>query len=353
MGREISVESSLGSYRVTISSEISQFLSPNDVGIVDRSVSAQYRLNQAGLMNIEAVEENKSLETVKAMLLHLDSEGANRSSRVVAIGGGFIQDIATMGCSLYMRGVDWIFFPTTLMAMLDSCVGGKSSINLGTSKNKLGNFFPPREVHIDLSFVETLSEVEIISGLAEGVKISFARGASAFNRFIENSASRTVTPGGNLEDLIYDVLRAKVSFIEEDEFDRGSRQLLNFGHTFGHAFETATSFRLQHGVCVGVGMLAAIRHSAVQLNTHLVQLEEYVRNLLNPLSDQLGKVTETTDWGLFGAALAQDKKHTRDKFTFVLPSSSGELVLRQFSRGPFEIERAVSSIQEAIASLVD
>lgn len=144
-----------------------------------------------GCIYIDAVESSKTLSTVEEVIISLQKLGARSNSKVVAIGGGIIQDIMTLVASLYMRGIAWIYVPTTLLAMADSCVGGKSSINTKTVKNLIGNIFPPETIYADTDFISTLSDEDFSAGLAEASKICFCKGADEFQKFLNLPSSKS------------------------------------------------------------------------------------------------------------------------------------------------------------------
>ena len=180
------------------------------------------------------------------------SHRLTRGGSVIALGGGIVQDLGTMAASVYMRGVRWAYAPTTLMSMADSCIGGKSSLNVSGVKNLAGNIYPPASVVVDPDFITSLEVEDVAAGLGEAVKIAFCAGPEVFASFLRHYEDRA-----HWEPLIEGVLTAKKWFIEIDEFDHAERRLLNFGHTFGHALEAATDFSVNHGVAVIMGMLAA------------------------------------------------------------------------------------------------
>jgi len=217
--------------------------------------------------------------------------------------------------------------PTTMTGMMDSCLGGKSSINVGTTKNLVGNVYPPSDIYVDTTFSHTLDSQSLVSGLAEGVKICFARGSAEFLAFCENPASSAPADNEATRALINHTLTSKKWFIEFDEFDKKERQLLNFGHSFGHAFEAACGFSVQHGVGVALGMLAAIDHPAAASTASSAQLREYTANLLAPLGDEIERAASQADWELFEGSLASDKKNTRDSLVLILPAET-EMVER-------------------------
>jgi len=272
---------------------------------------------------VQALEEKKHLGTCEEVLLSLANLGCTRQDFLAVVGGGFLQDIGTLASSLYMRGIEWIFFPTTLMSMLDSCVGGKSSINVQGKKNLIGNFHPPKEIHIFTQFIESLTKVDIASGLLEGIKICFARDPKTLDRFCEN-LHLVLSSEDNLDkvyrDLILQTLESKKWFLEIDEFDTKERQLLNFGHTFGHALEAATEYRIPHGIAVGFGMLAAIDFAKVSEDKPILELKDAIVKILDYSGFELSKINHL-DQKLFLDAFNSDKKHTTETYYLILPDS--------------------------------
>ncbi len=314
--------------------------------ICDQFFAPTYQAQGFEVISIVADEAAKSLDQMSEVIVALRALGANRQTRLVAIGGGIIQDIVTFVASVYMRGVEWILLPTTLLGMVDACIGGKSSINVGQYKNLIGNFYPPRNIFIDCQFINTLNETQRIAGLCEAVKICFAAEAEqpAFEHYIAlnpgvDSALKTY------QELISLSLLTKRWFIEIDEYDQKERLLLNFGHTFGHAIESASSFTIPHGIAVGIGMLAAI--ACARLNHHfettpqrVTQLERYVTTLLskiNTLPMWINHITIDTLITHFDA----DKKHTKTHYVVIVPNSTGHLIRLKLEKK--DVNRALIS----------
>jgi 3-dehydroquinate synthase len=285
---------------------------------------------------VEALEDNKVLSTVESVLIEFKNLGMTRDDSLVAVGGGIIQDIATLAASLYMRGVAWSYFPTTLLGMTDSCIGGKSSINAGVVKNLVGNIYPPDEILIDVDFLETLNQIDIHAGLAEAAKISFCSGPEAFRTYLElvgdNSDNEYV-------EMLYFVLSQKKWFIEIDEFDRAERKLLNFGHTFGHALESATNHEIPHGIAVAMGIRAAVSFVASkrEIGAIEIQLDNYMSGLCSCGLDY-GSLLRTIDWNKFASAFAGDKKHSIDSYKLITPLKKGGVEIGSFEKSAELIE---------------
>lgn len=346
---EIRVSTSRGSYRVQIGIDlVSQVMANCDVVLIDDFLDKHIlSLEHVSKITMPGNEETKTLSGCEEILRRMNMLGARRGDVLVAVGGGAIQDAATLVSSLYMRGIPWIYCPSTAMSMADSCIGGKSSINVAGIKNLVGNIYPPQQVLIDPNLAASLPLEAKISGLGEAVKICFAGGDSTFDRYLDlaNEPSLFGIVTGT-EKLLFHVLSTKKWFVEIDEFDVKERQLLNFGHTFAHALESASGFSLPHGVAVVLGMLAAISHPASAQSSGTQALKQYCEGLLAPIEDLVLTATEAMDWAFFDRAIDSDKKGTRNHIRLILPSSNGGLAL-------VELPRSVASsitIRESMAA---
>ena len=236
---ELSVRATAGVYRVAIGPGTFEaaLREGADLVLADRFLAPRLAGCPHPIVWIDAAEERKNLSYAEELILACREAGARRGTRLLAAGGGVVQDLVTLVASLYMRGLPWSFAPTTLMSMADSCIGGKSSINAGGVKNLVGNIYPPAAVAVDPAFLPTLSREAIVAGLAEAAKICYCRSAAAFEEYLVRYKA---FEAGDATPLLFHVLDSKRWFVEIDEFDRKERRLLNFGHTFGHALEAAT-----------------------------------------------------------------------------------------------------------------
>ena len=193
-------------------------------------------------------EENKNMQTVAELLEFLAINKLTRSDLVVALGGGIVGDVAGFVSASFLRGIDFVQIPTTLLSMVDSSVGGKTGVNLSAGKNLAGAFHQPCLVVCDPDFLSTLPKQEFKNGLGEVIKYGCISDKKLF-ALLENDDINK-----NLTQVIYTCIKIKASFVEQDEFDHGERQKLNFGHTLGHAIEKVTDFKIPHGQAVGIGM---------------------------------------------------------------------------------------------------
>lgn len=273
-------------------------------------------------------EAGKSLMTLEALTTEWTKIGADRHALVVAIGGGAVGDIAGFAASIYLRGIDFVQVPTTLLAQLDASIGGKTAANLSSGKNLIGTFHQPKLVLMDLQTLQTLDERDLASGLAELVKHAAIQDAELFKQ-VENSAQRLLHTPLDLDlyaDLIERSCRIKAKIVAADERETApaGRILLNFGHTLGHAIETEShqlGKPLRHGEAVALGMVAAARLSVKQGLTGVATMHRLVA-ILNALKlpvDIDPWLTQQTF-----ARLRVDKKMAFDQVKWVLLTDIGQ-----------------------------
>lgn len=235
----------------------------NSFVIVDRNVMELYSELLSPLLIdrryylLEAAEENKTIDKVLEIINQIICLNTRKNTNLIAIGGGITQDIACFISSVLYRGIEWHFIPTTLLAQTDSCIGSKSSINYGQYKNLLGTFYPPSNVWIDAAFIKTLTQPDYLSGLGEILKIAVMRGKADFYALQRELPQLLQRERNVLQSNVEKTLAFKKALIEIDEFDRNERNILNFGHTFGHAIETVSDFRIPHGQGVSIGVAIA------------------------------------------------------------------------------------------------
>ena len=309
--------------------------------LVDGNVARLYArqlgpvLSHATTVVIEATEENKAIQQVIPVFERLVANRMRRDHTLVAIGGGIVQDVCCFVASTLLRGVPWRFLPTTLLAQADSCIGSKSSINLGSVKNIIGTFHPPADVLIDVGFLDTLEPKEIRSGIGEILKVHAIEGAPAFDALARDFAQLT-TDRAVLLRYVAAALRIKQRFIELDEFDRGPRNIFNYGHSFGHAIESATNYGIPHGIAVSIGMDMA-NYVAAERGT--TPRDTYAR--MHPtLRDNYAAFAGATipfD-GMF-AALLKDKKNSATRLGLILPVGP-EAVIQKVDVPPDDAFRA-------------
>lgn len=270
----------------------------------------------------KAGEENKNIESVMGILKACVEHGMDRKSMIIAVGGGVCGDMAGFAASIFMRGIRFVQIPTTLLAQSDSSVGGKTGIDFCGGKNIVGAFHQPRLVYINVNTLKTLSREQLISGMGEVIKHGIIRD-SGFFMFLKNNSElvKSLNPYTLIKMArINCEIKAKV--VEQDEREAGLRAILNFGHTIGHAAESAYDFKMTHGACVGLGMIGAARIA-------------YGRKMIGAAT--LGEIEEILD--LYGFEtrikldnpdriyefMMKDKKRVDGVLKFVLPTKIGEV----------------------------
>jgi 3-dehydroquinate synthase len=339
-----SIEMSAGLYRRVLNAE------KNVVVICDARFSSD--CEQAGMkyVSVDSIELTKSLSAIPDIIAALRKIGATRDTCLLAIGGGIVQDVAAFCAAIYMRGLEWVYIPTTLLGMVDSCIGGKSSINVHEYKNLVGTYNPPQRVLIDPEFTTTLSKEQIVAGLIEAAKISFCRGAETWRTYLGNQPSPHLDPEGYAR-IIATSLNAKKWFIEIDEFDRKERLLLNFGHTFGHALEGASAFRVGHGIAVGIGVLCALalgrlRDMRYAGQPQVTALQSHIRDLLGYVEGLPKALQGVTPAALFDRFVS-DKKHRSDNYRVVMVNEQGAVELASLPKTD-EIQKQIILAMEEI-----
>lgn len=359
MSDTFEVCSSSGNYTVAVGeSLLSEVYSkwPDAIYVIDSKLVDCLPKHLDKRLIIDALEDNKSLERMPAYIAGMRSLGVNRGSHLIAVGGGIIQDIVTFIASIYMRGIKWTYLPTTVLAMVDSCIGGKSSINVGGYKNLVGNYYPPGTILVDLEFISTLDQEMIVGGLFEAAKICYARGPGHFENYLTKQPSRQITPK-DLRPIANLALSTKKWFIEKDEFDQNERLLLNFGHTFGHALESATDFGVSHGIGVGVGMLCACsyveRYGALTDigQANVGKLKNHILQMLDIGSQPVVSSPPTVDLDRVMQKFEFDKKHSDLAYRVVIPCDSGDLQLVSIARSEESRGRIKSSFARALGEI--
>ncbi len=339
MSKIFKIQSSIREYEIEIVKNITSSISGiYSECIIDKNVNNLWKnLSFKAPIVIDAIETNKTLIVVGGIIESLRERGATRKSVVLSIGGGIVQDVSTFAISSYMRGINWVYVPTTLLAMVDSCIGGKSSINVGKYKNIAGNFYPPQKVIVDVNFCKTLTEQQLIEGLFEAVKICYAHSELKFQTYLSLvSFQSSSLINIDLEKIVILSLATKKEFIEKDEFDNDIRLLLNFGHTFGHALEGASNFKISHGIAVGLGMLCA-HHLSRSLgllqvrNRKVDDLLDHIFTLLQKVID-LPLMIKDIDMMVALEKFQSDKKHSTKEYVAILFDNDGSLCRYKFSK---------------------
>tara|TARA_R110000824_G_scaffold139659_5_gene304911 strand:- start:7123 stop:8166 length:1044 start_codon:yes stop_codon:yes gene_type:complete len=277
---------------------------------------------------VMASEEAKTLKTCSGLVNLLVKKGFKRNHRLVAVGGGIVQDIAAFTASVLYRGVDWTFLPTTLLAQADSCIGSKTSINFQGTKNLLGTFHPPKEIYCCTDFLSTLSKDDIKSGIGEMLHY-FLIDDSVITEELNSSYTKILMePDLRLEKFILESLAIKKDMIERDEFDRNQRRVFNYGHTFGHAIEAISKYEISHGIAVTLGMDLA---NYISLRMGFIDNKTFDtlhRSLKNNLPTY--RISENMLEG-YMKLLSRDKKNIDNSLVCILPYGIGDMRVTKVS----------------------
>lgn len=268
---------------------------------------------------IPAGEESKNGATYLNILNFLAENAVTRSDVVIALGGGVVGDITGFAAATFLRGVSYIQVPTSLLAMVDSSVGGKTAIDLPAGKNLAGAFYQPRLVICDLDVLNTLPRDVFCDGCAEIIKYGVLFDSALFNHLMENGLNFS------REDVISRCIELKRDVVTEDEFDRGLRQLLNLGHTIGHGIEAQSNFTISHGKAVATGM-AIVAKSAAKFGICSEITYHEICKVLDKF--YLPKETEFTAEALYQSALS-DKKRSGQTVNLIVPIKIGQCIIQK------------------------
>ena len=284
----------------------------DDYIFIDRNV---YNLSPNTFNNIpkilifDATENNKNIESVLKLIDELYKSKITKKNKLIVIGGGITQDVGGFAAAIFKRGIKWIFVPTTILSMTDSCIGSKVSINRN-SKNMLGFFSAPDKIIISNVFFNTLSEDDMISGLGESLKLSLIGGPESYEYFKRNYESN------NYIDIIKISSIIKKQLIEFDEFDENERKVLNYGHTIGHALECSSNYYIPHGIAVLIGMyIKNILFYGEKYN----EINNFILEMVNKKFFEI-----VFDYDIFISHLLSDKKNDGSDICFILLEEVGK-----------------------------
>lgn len=272
------------------------------------------------LISFPAGERSKSMSTAMKIAAELDRHGAWRESRILALGGGVVGDLAGFVASIYKRGIDYVQVPTTLLAQVDSSIGGKTGVNAPWGKNQLGSFKRPMGVLTDPAALRTLPRSEVINGLAEVVKCAVVADEEMFEKLWNLGRLVTRFPA----ELVVRACRIKAVVVSQDERESNIRAILNFGHTVGHALEAASGYRLGHGYCVTQGMLAEAwiaSQSGIMTGNDYEKVSQLILGLARLFPHRLPRFKKS-----FLVRLAKsDKKSSQTQIRMSLPEKAGKM----------------------------
>lgn len=310
-------------------------LNKNVLAVIDKNIYTLYKkeikaafaqpLGKFTYLTIESKETQKTVTSLKKIYSSLVLSNYGRDTLIIAIGGGIVGDVAGFAAATYARGVQYIQIPTTLLAAVDSSVGGKTGINFGSTKNIVGAFYQPELVLIDINFLKSLPKREIISGVGEILKYAFLINGDFFQYFEKNLNKLIELDKKVLTKVITESVNYKASVVVKDEKEEtGIRKLLNLGHTFAHAIEIERNHKLKHGEAVIAGLACALYLSnrlGVLKNSNLVNGLRLLKNLSGFI--KINKYNEKKILDL----MKRDKKSLNEKYKFVLMKDFGKILV--------------------------
>lgn len=272
----------------------------------------------------QAGEANKTLDTVKEIYRHLIEEQFDRKDLLIALGGGVVGDITGYAAATYLRGVDFIQIPTTLIAQSDSSIGGKTGVDFDGYKNMVGAFYMPKLVYMNIGALKQLDDRQFYAGFAEVMKHGLIKDASFYEWLLENMYEIHDRDMEVLEEMVMRSCGIKKLVVEKDPTEKGDRALLNFGHTVGHAIEKAMKFEMLHGECIALGMVAAAH---ISYKHNWLSLDEYleVRDMFVPFN--LPITIDAIDPKEIVRLTKSDKKMEAGQIKFVLLKKIGKAVI--------------------------
>ncbi|OGV27731.1 MAG: 3-dehydroquinate synthase [Legionellales bacterium RIFCSPHIGHO2_12_FULL_37_14] len=302
--------------------EISLWVIITDTNVAEiLALNLQKNLLKMGLktllLKVNPGERSKSQRNKSLLEQTMLQHDCDRKTGILALGGGVIGDLAGFIAATYMRGIAYIQLPTTLLAMVDSSVGGKTAINTKEGKNLIGAFWQPKAVIVDSSALETLPQKQLINGLFEALKMFLTHDSASFTWFHKNLTNILARNLQDLENLVYRALKIKTRVVAQDEKEQHERAVLNFGHTIGHALEKITNYRLLHGYAVGFGMLVEAK-IALTLKLLTEQKFALIENALRPLGITSRKLAKFKAEEVIAATKFDKKKQSGQVFYVLL-----------------------------------
>ena len=333
------VKSRIHNYEVFFIEDVKTILSTElmegDFIIIDNKIKLLYKelfndvLKNFEHIGIDATEQQKSYQKVEPIINNLIEKGFRKNHRLIAVGGGITQDVTAFIASILYRGVQWFFFPTTLLAQGDSCIGSKTSINFGKFKNQVGGFYPPCKIYVYPKFLESLSLKELQSGLGEMAHYYVVAGNEDFERY-KKDYPIALNDKKVLGGLIARSLAIKKSYIEIDEFDKNERQVFNYGHSFGHAIESLTDYRIPHGIAISFGMDMS-NFISMKKGYITTELRQNSKDLFEKIWVGYTSQVRELDIDTYLIALSKDKKNKGSLLGLILNRGYGK-VFKDFTK---------------------
>jgi len=299
-------------------------------------INKSFKIKKKNFYFIKVNEKNKNQKTVNSILEILLKKNFSRQDCLITIGGGITGDIGGFAASIFKRGLKFINVPTTLLSQVDSSVGGKTGVNTTFGKNLIGSFYQPRLVVTDISFLKTLPKRELICGYGEILKHSLISNKKNFNFLIKNISNILNLESPFIENAIYESCKVKKTVVENDEKEKDIRKILNFGHTFAHAFEASLNYskKLNHGEAVLLGINAALKFSYKNKFLKQKEYDTVIKHIkVSKLPFEIKNYFALKDCNKILSFMIKDKKNKTDKINLILLRKIGSpLTNKEFTK---------------------
>lgn len=304
--------------------------------VTDTNLHALYPELTADAFAIPAGEKNKNITTLCSILTEMHKRGLKRRDRIAAFGGGVVGDITGLAAALYMRGIEWVNVPTSLLAMVDAGIGGKTAVDFDGVKNLVGAFHEPADIYVNVEFLKTLPEREWLCGNGELVKTCLLS-ASAFDMLRDELTHLFDRDMDIAYPLIECAIGIKNEVVKADPCEKGLRKILNVGHTVGHALESVDGYKLSHGEYVLKGMMTEAAMCKDMLDASFY--DEYIK-----LTELFTRPPRTSE-NLVCELASSDKKNTKNTISIMLPTAPGEIIEVKLEPNEFK-ERYIEALKE-------
>jgi 3-dehydroquinate synthase len=319
---------------------------------VDKNVDKIYKVKlwkKDHTLTLIANEENKTINSSLLVIDLLNKNNFTKKEILISIGGGITQDVTAFARSIFKRGINWTYFPTTLLSMADSCIGAKSAINYGGTKNLIGLFSAPKEVFINTTFLKTLDKRDVLSGYGEIIKLCIVGGESTIEEFKKVKDLQNGDLLFQIDVLIKTALIVKKAVITEDEFENNIRKALNYGHTIGHAIEPIVKFKIPHGIAVLIGMFV---ENCISNEYGYLDLESCnsLNKIIYDYIDQKSLNSfKSVDIKELLQNMKKDKKNELNNISFAVPVAIGHFMILQLKND----KKLLTVIDKAFKNLLN
>lgn len=321
----------------------------NNLILIDANICSLYRrpnVPLAKVLEIKAIEDEKSLLGVLKVIDFLNQNQFTKADTLIVVGGGIVEDIGAFSSAIYRRGIRWVYFPTTLLSMADSCIGGKTALNHESAKNQLALFSNPDAVLLNAQFLKTLAPRDLLSGYGEILKLAITAGGAALEIYEVSTKDGISYSPDKIEPLIRLALLIKKAVVEKDQFELDLRRVLNYGHTLGHAIEAMTDFKIPHGQAVSLGMwlINNISRDLGHITTPKASHLNYL--ILRILEKDLLPLLREPNLEALKKLISKDKKTLGKKAKLVLPEEPGYFIFKDFELSEENLQKVGNLFSE-------